>query len=88
MIKMKKIKENYFAIIWKGIKIGLNLPSLLKSIATFHNYPLIRILRVLGSISIVLFLSSSKYIESSFLYLGIFLFINVTVHLYLNNKYY
>ena len=69
---MKNLKPNLLTRIWKGINIGWNLPSLPKSVATFHNYPLIRILRVLGGISIVLFLPSSKSIESSFLFWGIF----------------
>ena len=58
--------------IWKGIKLGWNLPSLPESVSKFHNHPLVRILRVIGGISIILFLSSPKWIGNSYLYWIIF----------------
>ena len=58
--------------IWKGIKIGWNLPSLPVSVYNFHNFPLVRIFRVIGGISIILFLSSPKWIGNSYFYWIIF----------------
>jgi hypothetical protein len=43
-----------------GIKLGLKLSLLPKSVEKLHNYPLVRIFRVIGGISIILFLSSPK----------------------------
>ena len=65
---MKKI----FKDIWIGIKFSFKLPSLPERVNRFHNYPLVRILRVLGGISILLFLSSPTWVGNSFLYWTIF----------------
>ena len=55
--------------IWLGIKLAWNLPSLPVYVEKFHNYPLTRIFRVIGGISIILFLSSPSWIEKgSYLY--------------------
>jgi hypothetical protein len=43
-----------------GAKLGIKLPLLPKSVDKFHNYPLVRIFRVIGGISIILFLSSPQ----------------------------
>ncbi len=60
--------------IWHGLKLAWNLPSLPNSVYKFHNYPLVRILRVKGGVSIVLFLSpySSGWLENYLLYWIIF----------------
>jgi hypothetical protein len=94
-------KKTIFQRIWKGIKIAWMLPSLPESVNKFHNYPLVRIFRVIGGISIILFLSSAKWIGNSYLYWIIFtlamlhflyiLIINVTkifyiVYLWKNKK--
>lgn len=58
--------------IWLGLKLAWKLPSLPISIDKFHNNPVIRIFRVVGGISIVLFLSSPPIIGKSYLYWIIF----------------
>lgn len=60
--------------IWIGVKFAFKLPSLPESVNTFHNYPLTRILRVLGGISIVLFLYSPGWTANPFIYWIIFIF--------------
>ena len=40
-----------------GIKLGIKLSLLPKSVKKFHTYPLVRIFRVLGDISFILFIS-------------------------------
>ncbi len=67
---MKKL----FKDVWTGIKFAFKVPSLPESINKFQNYVLTIILRVLGGISIVLFLSSPSWIEDSFIYWIIFIF--------------
>jgi hypothetical protein len=66
----KKTKLQRFLF---GIKISWSLPSLPVSVNNFHNYPLIRIFRVIGGISIILFLSSPNWIGNSYLYWIIFM---------------
>lgn len=56
----KKMKKTLFNRIWKGIKIGWALPNFPESVNRFHNYPVTRIFRVLGGISILLVLSGSN----------------------------
>ena len=41
-----------------GIKLGIKLSLLPASVESFHNYPLVRIFRVIGGVSIILFLSA------------------------------
>ena len=60
--------------IWLGLKLSWSLPSLPVSVNQFHNYPIVRILRVIGGISIILFLSSPNWIGDSYLYWIIFVF--------------
>ena len=60
--------------IWLGLKLSWSLPSLPVSVNEFHNYPIVRILRVIGGISIILFLSSPNWIGDSYLYWIIFVF--------------
>lgn len=52
---MKKQKIIFQSVIY-GVKLAWNLPSLPTSVDKIHNYPLIRIFRVIGGISILLFL--------------------------------
>ena len=63
-----KIK-NIFLDIWLGIKYSFKLPSLPQVVAKFHNYPLIRVLRVLGGISILLVLSKWEFAYKYLFYL-------------------
>ena len=56
-----------------GAKLGIKLPLLPKSVDKFHNYPLVRIFRVIGGISIILFLSSPQWVGNSYLYWTIFI---------------
>jgi len=59
---MKNInKKTIFQRILLGLKVGWNAPMLPKSVEKFHNYPLTRIFRVIGGISIITFLSK-KYL--------------------------
>jgi hypothetical protein len=64
--------KNVLSRIWKGMKVAWMLPSLPESVNRFHNYPIIRIFRVIGGISIILFLSSPNWIGNSYLYWIIF----------------
>jgi len=66
------MKKPILSRVWKGIKLAWSLPSLPKSVNYFHNYPLIRIFRVIGGISIILFLSSPKWLDNSYLYWIVF----------------
>jgi hypothetical protein len=40
-----------------GVKLGIKLSLLPKSVENFHTYPLVRIFRVLGGISFILLIS-------------------------------
>ena len=51
-----------------GVKLGIKLSLLPKPVEIFHNHPLIRIFRVIGGISIILFLSSPNWLGNSYLY--------------------
>jgi len=70
---LKMEKKTKLQRIWKGIKLAWNLPSLPISVNNFHNFPLVRIFRVIGGISIILFLSSPRWIGNSYLYWIIFI---------------
>lgn len=61
MKNTNKNTKTIWQIIVIGLKIGWNAPMLPKSVEKFHNYPLIRIFRVIGGISIITFLSK-KYL--------------------------
>lgn len=63
---MKKQKTLFQRFIY-GVKLAWNLPSLPTSVDKFHNYPLIRIFRVIGGISILLFLSSPGWINNYYI---------------------
>lgn len=67
-----KNKKTFFKRIIIGLKHSWNLPSLPESVNKFHSYPLTRIFRVIGDISIILFLSSPSWIGDYFLYWIIF----------------
>lgn len=97
---MKKQKTFFQRFIY-GVKLSWNLPSLPTSVNKFHNYPLIRIFRVIGGISILLFLSSPSWIDNSyikwiifvlamiqFLYIAVISFIKIgyIVYLWKNKK--
>ena len=70
IINMRK----FFKDVWIGLKFAFKVPSLPESISRFHNYALTRIFRVLGGISIVLFLSCPSWIGNYFTYWIIFIF--------------
>jgi hypothetical protein len=97
---MKKQKTLFQRFIY-GLKLAWNLPSLPTSVDKFHNYPLIRIFRVIGGISILLFLSSPGWINNSyikwiifvlamiqFIYIAVISFIKIgyIVYLWKNKK--
>lgn len=48
-----KNNKSVLSRIWLGIKIGWKTPLLPPKIMSFHNYPLIRIFRVIGGLSVV-----------------------------------
>jgi hypothetical protein len=52
-MKIKKLNYNVFY----GIKLGIKLYLLPKSVEKFHTYHLVRIFRVLGGISFILLIS-------------------------------
>ena len=66
------MKKTKMQSLINGVKVAWNLPSLPVSVNSFHNYPLVRIFRVIGGISIILFLSSPNWIGDSYLYWIIF----------------
>jgi len=70
----KYSSKNILSRVWHGLKLAWNLPSLPDSVSKFQSYPLVRILRVIGGVSIVLFLSpySSGLLENYLLYWIIF----------------
>lgn len=41
---------------WKGFMMGWNMPTLPDNVLAFHNHPLVRILRVIGGLSIIIWL--------------------------------
>jgi len=65
--------KKFFKDILIGIKHGVKLPSLPKSVSIFHNHPLTRIFRVLGGLSILLVLSGSQMIKESIFFYPIFI---------------
>lgn len=69
----KTWKKSISNRIWLGIKLAWNLPSLPESINNFHNKPGMRIFRVIGGVSIILFLSSPNWLNNSNLYWIVFL---------------
>lgn len=58
-------KKTILQRIWLGFKHAWKLPSLPAYVENFHNLPITRIFRVIGGISIVLFLSSFDWIEKN-----------------------
>lgn len=66
--------NNTLSRILKGLKLGFNLSLLPAKVERFHNNPFTRIFRVLGGISIILFLSSPSVftIDNFFIYWTIF----------------
>ena len=66
--------RKFFKDIWIGIKFAFKVPSLPESINKLHNYAITRILRVIGGVSIILFLSSPDWIGDSFIYWTIYIF--------------
>ena len=68
------MKNTIFQRLLIGIKLGIKLSLLPESVSKFHNYPLTRIFRVLGGISIISLLSGSLLVKESFLfYIVVFL---------------
>jgi len=67
MKHMANLMKNFFKNIWIGVKHAYILPSLPISVNNFHNYPLTRIFRVLGGLSILLVLSGYDLARQSFL---------------------
>jgi len=66
----KKTKLQRF---FHGVKLGIKLSLLPKSVENFHNNPLVRIFRVIGGISILLFLYSPIWLGNLNLYWIIFM---------------
>ena len=66
--------KRFFNDVWIGIKFSFKLPSLPEPVNKFHNYPIIRVFRVIGGISIVLFLASPEWILNSLIYWVTFVF--------------
>lgn len=62
-IKMKKKKMQSILI---GVNKAWHLPSLPSPVAVFHNHPLVRIVRVLGGVSILLVLGKFKLAQTLF----------------------
>ena len=75
-------KKTIFQRIWSGLKVGWNAPVLPKSVQKFHSYPLTRIFRVIGGISIITFLSK-KYLLFSYPFNFIILFIALLHFIYI-----
>jgi len=73
ILKFFMENKNIFNRIWKGLKIAWMLPSLPESVNKFHNNPITRIFRVIGGISIILFLTSPNWIGNSYFYWIIFI---------------
>lgn len=66
--KMKKQNEQTkLQRLILGAKLGFKLSLLPKVIEDFHNYPLVRIFRVIGGVSVVLFLSSPSWLDTFYL---------------------
>lgn len=56
-----KDKKTIIQRIWFGVKVGWNTPMIPPKVSIFHNHPLTRISRVVGSICVVMYLSN-KYL--------------------------
>lgn len=59
--KQTNIKKSIWSRILIGLKVGWNAPMLPARVLSIHNHPFTRILRVVGGLSIVTFLSK-KYL--------------------------
>jgi len=87
-------KKTFIERTWIGIKKGLTTPTLPKEILDFQMNPLIRILRVVGGISIISILNPMYKLHGIFLYIS-FLFsliffiyhIYISIHRYKHVKY-
>src|SRR2546423_7624833 len=82
MRKIKKIKKNEenkknkktnLQNFIYGVKLGIKLSLLPKSVESFHSHPLTRIFRVIGGISILLILLKVKTIDKPYLYEIVFI---------------
>ena len=72
---MSKVSTNLFKRLYVGIKKGLLTPTLPENIIKFKSNPLIRILRVLGGLSILVLLGNNKYSYSLPIYVLYFLWL-------------
>ena len=81
-----KNKKTIFSRVWAGVKLGWTTPNLPQKVRDFQINPLIRILRVLGGISILYLLSNKAYIYNEYLlYLAIFFCVSFFIyHLYIS----
>jgi hypothetical protein len=68
MENMRKIFKDFMY----GVKLGIKLSLLPKSVSIFHNHPLTRIFRVLGGISILLILTKVDIINKPYVYKIVF----------------
>ena len=69
---MKNKITKFFNDLWIGVKLGIKLSLLPESVSKFQNYPLMRILRVIGGISILLVLKKSELFNENLLLYIIF----------------
>lgn len=68
-----KNKTTLFKRLVKGIKQGWNAPILPTKVLNFNNNPIVRILRVIGGVSIVMVLSNTHLsLHSAFCYIILF----------------
>ena len=79
--------KNIFTRAWIGIKKGYTIPTLPSSILLLQQNPLIRILRVLGGVSLLSLLSrnfftfnlNGIYLYISFFFTSLFLLYNIYI---------
>ena len=72
MKKKNNLDHNKFKRFLHGVKLGIKLSLLPPSVDKFHNYPVIRLFRILGGISILLVLSGSAIVKNSYLFYFVF----------------
>ena len=73
-IKQKMANNNIFNRFFKAVKRAYSIPTLPDNILKIQSYPIIRILRFLGGLSMLMLLSKSYLnYHSYFIYFFIFL---------------
>lgn len=71
-MKKNNLDQNKFKRFLHGVKLGIKFSLLPPSVEKFQNYPITRVFRVLGGISILLVLSGSAIVKSSSLFYFVF----------------